>query len=499
MTDNPEGSHRTTAFRGAILTVGMRWTDRLLGFFSTLILARLLVPEDFGLVAMATVVAGFLEVLLDLGVGAALIQNTRATPEDFSTAWTLRLAQSAVAAILISIAAPLLGDFYGDPRVVPILYVIAVTTLIGGLENIGVVSFQKNMEFGRDFQFFFLRKVIGVTFVIAAAFTLRTYWALVLGSLISRTAGVGISYWMSEFRPRISVVRLSQIWSFSQWNMLVSTGQYLLSGTCRLLVGRRSSAHELGAYSMGEEIALMPTTELLAPLGRVMLPVFAAAKHDGKELLRLVALALGIQSLVAFPAGVGIALVATDAVAVMLGEKWSSTVPFVQIIALASVTSALAHSVVYMLLALGQIRTLAAYSWLKVAMLVALVLMIFPTAGAHGIAFAFLAVSFAGFVVSQVMAKRAVPGFRYSDVMRMTWRPLASTALMAGVVQIALASIDTQDASTRLLVGVLVGATTYVLAILATWRFSGSPIGAETYLLEKTGVSRYLRLRQERS
>ena len=90
---------RTTAFRGAILTVGMRWTDRLMGLVSTLILARLLVPEDFGLVAMAMVIAGLLDVLLDLGVSAALVQNARADSDDFHTAWTLRLCQVSLAAI----------------------------------------------------------------------------------------------------------------------------------------------------------------------------------------------------------------------------------------------------------------------------------------------------------------------------------------------------------------------------------------------------------------
>jgi hypothetical protein len=112
---------------------------------------------------------------------------------------------------------------------------------------------------------------------------------------------------------------------------------------------------------------------------------------------------------------------------------------------------------------------------------------------------AFLAVSVVGLVASQVMAKRAILGFRYSEALLMTWRPLASTALMAGVVVVTLQSMEAQDASTRLFAGVLAGVTTYVLAILVLWRISGSPVGAETYLLEKTGVTKYLRARQERS
>ena len=471
----------------------MRWTDRLLGLVSTLILARLLVPEDFGLVAMAMVIAGLLDVLLDLGVSAALVQNARADSDDFHTAWTLRLCQVSVAAILLSISAPLAVRYYGDERVAAILYVVSVTVFIGGLENIGIVSFQKNMEFGRDFQFFFWKRVFGVLFTITAAFILRSYWALVLGNLVSRMAGVAISYWMSAFRPHISFSRLSQIWSFSQWNMVSSIGHYLATATSRFVVGRRADAAAMGAYTLGEEIALMPTTELLQPLGRVMFPVFAAAKHNPEELLRVVGLALSIQALVAIPAGVGVALVAQDAILVLLGDKWMGAVPFAQIIALASVATALAHSAIYMLSALGQMRTIAIYNWSKVFLLLGLVAVVFPAADARGIALAFLATAFAGLVVIQMLANRAVPGFGGRLLMLGTWRPLLSAGAMAAAVLAISKLLGAASPWLRLPAEAFAGALVYALAILVLWRAAGSPGGAETYILEKLTALKKLR------
>src|SRR5262249_32961080 len=158
---------------------------------------------DFGLVAMAMVLVGLLDVLLDLGVSAALIRDLGAGSEDFHTAWTLRLAQATVAALMLVACAPVAADYYDDERIVAILRAIAITVFVGGLENIGTVSFQRNMEFGRAFQFFFLKRVIGVAATITAAIVLRSYWALVIGSLVSRLAGVGVSYWVSGFRPRL--------------------------------------------------------------------------------------------------------------------------------------------------------------------------------------------------------------------------------------------------------------------------------------------------------
>jgi lipopolysaccharide exporter len=490
--DPLQATRRTTPFRGAILTVGMRWTDRLLGLLSTLILARLLVPEDFGLVAMATVVAGLLDVLLDLGVAAALVQNTAAEHEHFDTAWTLRLCQAAVAAFVLAIAAPFVADFYDDERVSPIMYVIALSAFVGGLENIGTVSFQKNLEFGRDFQFFFLKRVFAVAFTITAALLLRSYWALVLGSLFSRCAGVFVSYRLSPFRPRLSLSRFSAIWSYSQWNIVAAVGQYLALNASRFIIGKREDASIMGAYAMGEEIASMPTTELLAPLGRVMFPVFAAAKHDPPELLRVVRLALAVQALLAMPAGVGIALVAHDAIGMLLGEKWSSAASYTEIIGLASVALALCHSSIYMLSALGQIKRVAAYNWGRVAMLVLLVVVAFPSAGALGIARAYLATAFGGLLIIQLLAYRALPGFGFNAFLAEVWRPIVSTAVMALVVTSVGGQLGDAPRTIRLLAMIVAGAAAYGGCVIVLWRAAGCPAGAETYLLDKLGIAKAL-------
>jgi O-antigen/teichoic acid export membrane protein len=490
VTDPLQPIRRTSAFRGAILTVGMRWTDRLLGLVSTLILARLLLPEDFGLVAMAMVVAGLLDVLLDLGVGAALIQNTKADSEDFHTAWTLRLCQATVAAIVLAMSAPLAAQYYNDERVVAILYIVAITVFIGGFENIGTVSFQKNMEFGRDFQFFFFKRVVGVAFTISAAFVLHSYWALVFGNLVSKVAGVGISYQMSGFRPRLSFARFSRIWSFSQWNLVATVGHYLATTVGRFVVGRRADATVLGAYTLGEEIALMPTTELLAPLARVMFPVFAAAKHDAVELLRVVRLALSVQALVAIPAGVGVALVARDAIAVLLGEKWLGAIPIAQIIALASIASSLGHSAIYLMSALGRMRTLSVYNWSRVVIFLGLAALVFPGADARGIALSFLGTAFAALVVIQVLVRRLVPGFGGLALLLDTWRPLLSAAIMAAAVIATSRFLGSDKPLLRLPFEVFAGMLAYSAGIVLLWRIAGSPAGAESYILEKVALRR---------
>lgn len=275
---------QVSAARGAVLVVAMRWTDRLIGFASTLVLARLLLPEDFGIVAMASLVVGLIDTLLDLGVGSALIQNKDAAREEFDTAWTLRLMQAVLAAVSIWLLAPLAAEYFRDARVFDVIRVMAFAILIGGFENIGIVAFQKNMEFGRDFQFFFFRRIAGFVVTIALAFWLHSYWAMVIGAIVGRTVGVMISYWLHDYRPRFSFRRLREIWSFSQWILIRNLGDYGVMQIDKFLVGRRTDASIMGSYSLADEIASMPSTELLAPLSRVLFTAFVNVADDPEKL-----------------------------------------------------------------------------------------------------------------------------------------------------------------------------------------------------------------------
>lgn len=468
----------------------MRWTDRLIGIASTLILARLLVPEDFGIVAMASLVVALVDTLLDLGVGSALVQNRNADRDDFNTAWTLGLLQASFAAGLIAfIGAPLAADYFNDPRVVDVLRVMALSVLIGGLQNIGIVMFQKDMEFGRDFRFLFLRRIIGFTVTIALAVWLQSYWAMVFGSLAGRFGGVVLSYWLHEFRPRLSLARISKLWSFSQWILVRNLGSYGATQTDKMIVGRREGASSLGAYTLADEIAAMPTGELLAPLGRVLFPAFVRVADQPEELRRIFCLAFGVQVLIALPAGVGLALVAPIAVPLLLGAQWTMAIPLVQILSLMSIGIALGHGGGYLLLTLGKVRLLAVVTWLQFALLLLLVLLAFPASHAAGIAGIRLAVSVAGMLILLALVLRVMPSIRLPDLIITAWRPVIATGVMAGLLWYAELPPDL-SLPLLLFAQIALGASSYGLALLVLWRLSGCQEGAESYLLEKLRIKR---------
>jgi O-antigen/teichoic acid export membrane protein len=464
----------TGAFTGGLLSVAMRWTDRLIGFGSTLVLARLLTPADFGLVAMAMVVVGLVDVLLDLGVHAALIQNKSADRHDFDTAWTLRVCQASIVAVVLALGAPLVAQYYQDLRVTDVMRVIALSVLIGGLENIGIVMFQKNMEFDRDFRFFFIKRCLGTVVTIVLAFTLRSYWALVLGSVAGRLVGVFLSYSMHSFRPRWSLSRLAGIWSFSQWNIVMNIAGYLNGRLDRLVIGRRQDAAAVGTYTLADEISSMPTTDLLAPLGRVMFPAFVDARERPEEFGRIVLLAFGIQALVGIPAGVGL----------LLGDQWHGAVRLVQWLALTGVFMAMVHSNHYMLLALGRIRTLAAYYCIRLALLLGLLLLAFPNADAEGVAQVRLLVAAFGLLVMGYLAKRAFPQLQLWGMIRSAYRPIVAALVMAAAVLSLHATAHFVSPIAALMCKIVAGTIAYCATVVALWWLSGRPTGAESYLLE---------------
>ncbi|MGE5491788.1 MAG: lipopolysaccharide biosynthesis protein [Actinomycetota bacterium] len=470
-------------FTSALLVVSMRWIDRLLGITSTLVLARLLMPADFGIVAMASVVVGLIDVLLDLGVIPLLVQKKDCDDEDFSNGWSLRVLQCLLVSTLIAVTSPLAADFYHDGRVAPVLQLMALGILVSGFENIGVVNFQKEMLFRKDFQFFFLRRFTGFAATLVFALTLESYWALPLGALAGRIGGVAISYAMHPFRPRFTLSRLRQFWSFSQWMLLLNSGEYFAMRLDKFLVGHRADAAAVGAYSLADEISVMPTSELLMPIGRVLFPAFVKVRERPAELQYAYLLALAVQAMIAIPAAVGLASIAHDAVALLLGEHWMSAVPFVQVLALVYGLNAFSHGASYLLLTLGRVRIMAIAIWTQILVLGLGAITFLADAQALQLAQWRLAVSVLYTLAFVILVLREVPTLRAREMLAVVWRPFVAAGAMAYLLSLLalegwplLAAIGTRIAT---------GAAVYALALLALWNLAGRPRGAETYLLEK--------------
>ncbi|MGH8264679.1 MAG: oligosaccharide flippase family protein, partial [Steroidobacteraceae bacterium] len=293
---------------GASWMVLYKLFDRSLGLISTIILARLLVPQDFGIVAMAASVIALLELLSAFGLDISLIQRSETTHEHFHAAWTLNLLAGFGVALLLLASAWPISIFYREPRLLAVICALAAGTVIQGLENVGTVNFRKDLEFSREFRFLALKRTLPFLVTVPLAYWLRSYWALIAGLLAGRIGGVIVSYALHPFRPRLSVTKIGELMHFSKWMLLHNLIAFLKDRSSSFVIGRLSGFANLGLFSLAAEIASLPSTELIAPINRALLPIYAKLANDKAGLAREYLAAMGTIALVGVPAVAGVAV-----------------------------------------------------------------------------------------------------------------------------------------------------------------------------------------------
>lgn len=481
--------------RGAGLMMGLRLIERSIGLVSTLILARLLTPGDFGLVAMAMSVLTLIELMGAFGFDVALIQRQDAQRHHFDTAWTYNVLFSASVALLLLLCAPFAAEFYREPKLQLVLSVLAIGALVQGAENIGTVTFRKQMNFGQEFRFLLSKKLISFTVTMVLAFTLRNYWALVGGIIVGKVCAVLLSYKVHPFRPRFSLAASRDLFHFSKWLLVSNLILFLQNKSDSFILGRTVGAHDLGLYNVASEIAVLPSTELIAPINRAAFPAYSANSANLDALRAKFLSVFGFIGLLAFPMSVGLACVAGPAVAVLLGPQWAAAVPLLQLFTVCGLTSAIQSNLIMVIVALGKPK---ANTMLSGAMLVLYLPALAYASlqhGALGAAWVHLLMSCVVLAPLHVVFFK-LTGLSPARYFGALWRPLAGALAMAAVVlllqrQLAGAT-QPWPALVQLALCVCAGAISYVTMVLTLWHAAGRPAAsAEAALL--AGVAGRLR------
>jgi lipopolysaccharide exporter len=471
---------------GAVIMVAMRWMDRLIGIVSTLILARLLVPDDFGIVAMASVIVTFADIIFGLGINVALIQRRNPTQAYYNTAWTLRILQTTGVALLLAVLAPFAAEYYKDPRVTSVVQVMAFSLLVNAFENVGIINFQKELRFAEDARFVLFKRLVGFAITIVMTLVLDNYWGMIIGALGARTVSTVRSYMVHPMRPWFALSEWRGIFAVSQWVLVKNISQFLDQKLHVFLVGGVATTGVTGGYTLASEISDVPAADLLAPINRVLFPAFARAADDMAELVKLLVRAQSVQVMVTFPACIGFVMTAHELVPVALGEKWLFVVPFIQILALSNIIGSISSSANYVLTVIGKMRPLALTSWVQIGVFLAGVLLLRSDLGPERIAQVRLAAIVLTFGLSYAILMRNVPGLSVALLARGTGRPLLGSLAMVLALMALQAGLHIGPAP-MLLLKVVTGGLVYCGVVLGLWRLAGRPEGAESYFLDMIG------------
>jgi O-antigen/teichoic acid export membrane protein len=472
--------------KGAAWMVFLRLADRSIGLISTIILARLLVPEDFGLVTMAMALIAVVELLQAFSFDVALIQNRGATREHYDTAWTLNMLFALSCAVFLLVLASPAGEFFSDERIASIVMWLALGSAAQGFENIGVVAFRKELELHKDFWLQLSRRIMSFVITITAAIAFRSYWALVIGIVSGKILGVGLTYFAHSYRPRFCLARIKELLGFSKWLFVNNLIIVLNARAADFIIGKLAGPSALGLYSIALEMSNLPTTELSAPINRAVFPGYAAMSGDVRILRGQFLKVFSMIGFATIPAAVGVAAVAPALVLTVLGEKWMASVPLVEMLAFYGLLMSLQTNVGYVFVSRGQPRLVTLLGGAHVAVLISLLVLFTMAFGIAGAAWAML-VTTIGMLPFVYGALFRVLGIEASDLLKVLWRPSFASLCMYIAVRLLETSTLLGSYSVlppiNLLQSIMAGVVMYAMIVMGLWIACGRPEGTESLIL----------------
>ena len=309
-----------------------------LGLVSSIILARLLLPSDFGILAIATAIVSMMQGLTMTGFGSALIQKQE-KPEDFlNTAWTFELAKYFILFFILFFLAPLFALFFKEPAAIAVLRVISFSLIFQGLENIGIIYFRKKLDFKKQFIFNIVPQIIYIIVVIPLAFILRNVWALVWASVVRGLVVCVISYIMHPYRPHLdfNINNARELFNFGKWILGSSIIVIIRSQGITMFVGKFLGIPMLGFFNRGGAFSTALFQPLIVIIWQVGYPAYSQLQKATVRLKRAYLLTLKLLTFSGLPMAGGLLILSWDFTQLFLTDKWIAIVPVIQILCLSA-------------------------------------------------------------------------------------------------------------------------------------------------------------------
>jgi O-antigen/teichoic acid export membrane protein len=469
---------------------------RTIGLISTLILARLLTPGDFGLVALASAFYFVIETLSDFRFEQALLALQDTRDIDFDTAWTMNAARGLLVATIMVIGAYPYAELMDEERLTLLMLALALVPLIDGFKNPHFIRFEKEFNQRKEFTLQIAAKTGGFIVTLSLALIYRSYWALLAGMVTATTARVVLSYLLRPAIPSLTLASMNRLMNFSGWLM---GGQLVTAAIGRaqfFLAGAFLPASAVGFLHVGSEIANMATAETLAPIRRVLLPALAQKAGNPEDHHSAFGAAMEVIIGLALPIGIGISLIAEQLVPLLLGGQWHGAINVMQFVGMVGALTAVSSMGETMLVSTGKTRPLFNLELMKLVYVLPGFWLGITLAGLKGVLVAWLTIALISLLVNLEVIRRHT-GINQWTLLAPCWRSPLAVLMMAISVSLtrswlpATGSGLIQDLG-GLLLTMLAGAASYSATHLLLWHLVGRPRGFESRALE---IGASLRLR----
>jgi O-antigen/teichoic acid export membrane protein len=306
----------------AAFSSGAKFLSRLIGLVSTLILARILTPTDFAMIAIIAIVLHLFDILSHTGSEQYIVQKSEVLAGDLNTAWTLDVLLKSSMCLILIILAPFIADFFEQPQLSFAIQIASLTLIINALKNPGLLLLKRDLDYKKVFYLSLVQRIASFVTIILVALSWPSYWVFIIGDIIGALVFTIGAYKIQSFRPAFELMHVGEQWLFSKWLLGKSIVGYLRSQIDTVLVAKFFNPTHLGNYHMARDVAMLPGYNLLGPAIEPLLADFKDYKQDPVNLGHRVSRVLCIVSFIVVPITTYIAFYPALIIDVLLGDQW---------------------------------------------------------------------------------------------------------------------------------------------------------------------------------
>jgi O-antigen/teichoic acid export membrane protein len=322
---------------------GLLWSfietssSQLIGFVSTVILARLLFPSDFGIIGMTVIITALAQIFADSGLSQALIRKQGCTVEDYSTVFLLNIFLGLSIYILIFFFAPLISLFFKQPILTSVIRMISITIPINSFGIIQRTLLTKKINFRVQALITFIGSIFGFGIAIMLALNGYGVWSLVYRSIVSQIVMVVLLWLLNSWRPKLifSIQSFKELFGFGSNLLLIYSLATVFKNIYNVVIGKFYTASTLGLYTNADQMSGLPSGTITTLFNKVAYPILSVIQDDNVQLKNNIRRLGKPLFLASFTLMLFLASIANSFIPLLLGEKWISSVPFFQILCIA--------------------------------------------------------------------------------------------------------------------------------------------------------------------
>jgi PST family polysaccharide transporter len=351
--------------KGVVISYLSQIAKFVIQLFYTILMARLLTPADFGVVAMASPLLAFAALLADVGLSQAAIQNQNLSQRQLSFLFWLNIAVTAVLALSIIVSAPLVASFYNEPRVAHVVAALGGLMILGPIGAQHMVLLNRNFAFGKIALVELISLVAGAVAGIAAAIAGFGIWSIILNQTMAAVATLLVLWSLVRWHPSAPKPSMvSEVHHLLHFGANVATFNifnFVARNIDSVLIGRGWGEIQLGVYNRAYSLLLLPLNQIMGPISRVALPLLSRIQNEPATYRVAFWRMLDLALLLTFPAALFSLVTFQQLIDVVLGPKWAAAGPIYGILAAGALFAPVSHSTNWLLLSQGRSRELRRY------------------------------------------------------------------------------------------------------------------------------------------